>query len=328
MKKILLTLLLLFVGFHGEPLYSQDFNKVGRTAFQFVKIGIGARQVAMGDASLAVVRDVNSIFWNPANTTGIQGTEASFSYAQWFADMNYVSSAIGFQWRSVGVFTLGFASLEYGDIPEAYAISPTGSSDTRTGTMVTGGDLLIGLGYARQFTDNLSIGVATKFLQEKLFDYSVSLFVFDVGTFYDTGVNGIRLAMSAQNFGRAVKFLDDSDREEGYDIPLLFRIGVSADIVRGENGFLNFGDDHRIALAIEAIHSNDYAERMHLGLEYWFTDLFAVRGGYRFNYDEGNLSFGFGLRPNIGGLQIRFDYAYSHFEFLDSPHRFTLSFSF
>ncbi len=307
---------------------AQDFNKSGRTAFQFVKIGVGARQSAMGEASLAVVRDANSIFWNPANTTGIRSAEASFSYAQWFADLKYLSGAAGYRWRGVGVLTLGYAALDYGDIPEALAIVPGGSSDTRTGNTFTGSDLMIGLSFAREFTDNLSVGIAAKFLQEKLFEYSFNLFAFDVGTYYDTGFNGIRLAMAAQNFGRSVKFLDDSDREEGYDIPLAFRIGLSADIIRGDNAFLNLGDDHRLTVSLDALHSNDYAERMHVGAEYWFSGLIALRSGYRFNYEEGNWSAGIGLRHTVGNLGIRLDYAYTHFEFLESPHRFSFSFTF
>jgi hypothetical protein len=328
MKKKIITVMSLVVCISTLSLHGQDFNKAGRTAFQFVKIGVGARQVSMGEASLALVRDVNSIFWNPANTTGVISGEASFSYAQWFADLNYISGAAGYRWRNVGVFTLGYASLDYGDIPEAYAISPTGSSDSRTGNSFTGGDLMIGLSYAREFTENLSIGISAKFLQEKLFDYSFNLFAFDVGTYYDTGYNGIRLAMAAQNFGRSVKFIEDSDREEGYDIPLVFRIGLSADIIRSSNAFINLGEAHRLAVALDAIHSNDYAERMHFGAEYWYSEMIALRSGYRFNYDEGNWSVGIGLKHQLGSIGVRMDYAYTHFEFLESPHRFSLSFSF
>ena len=52
-----------------------QFNKAGRTAMQFLKIGNGSRQVAMGEAAIAGVQDVNSIFWNPAAITGIQNAD-------------------------------------------------------------------------------------------------------------------------------------------------------------------------------------------------------------------------------------------------------------
>ena len=326
-KKIMMFLCVLLISMPSIT-EAQDFTKAGRTAFQFVKIGIGARQVAMGEASLAVVRDVNAMYWNPANITGINKGEASFSYASWFADMDYVAAAAGYRWDGIGVFSLGFAGLDYGDIPEALVTGTNGSSDTRTGNTFTGSDLLFGFSFAREFTDQLSIGIGVKYLNETLFDYSVGVFAFDVGSYYNTGYNGIRIAMSAQNFSRSVQWLEDGDREEGYDIPLIFRIGLAVDLVKANNAFFSMGEGHSLMVSLDAIHTNDYAERMHVGAEYWFGDVLALRGGYKFNYEEGNLSFGIGLRPSVSGIRMNLDYAYTHFEFLESPHRFSLSFGF
>lgn len=311
-----------------QQLAAQDFTKAGRTGFQFVKIGVGARQVALGEASISLVRDVNALYWNPANITGIKLGEASFSYASWFAGMSYFAGAAGYRWDGIGVFAFGYSALDFGDIPEALVSAPGGGSDTRTGNNFTGNDMLIGFSFAREFTDQLSIGIGVKYLHETLFDYSTGLLAFDVGSYYDTGYKGIRLAMSAQNFSKSVQWMEDGDREEGYDIPLIFRIGLSFNVFRADDAFFYVGDGHSLVLSVDAIHTNDYAERMHIGAEYWFGDILAIRGGYRFNYEEGNVSFGFGLRPAVSGVHLNLDYAYTHFEFLESPHRFTLSFAF
>ena len=53
---------------------AQSFNKAGRASFQFLKIGVGARQTAIGEAGISVVRDVNAVFWNPGGITGIAST--------------------------------------------------------------------------------------------------------------------------------------------------------------------------------------------------------------------------------------------------------------
>ncbi len=307
---------------------SDDFNKAGRTAFQFVKIGVGARQAGLGEASIASVRDVNAVFWNPANITGIQSAEASFSYARWFADMNYFGAAAGVRWSGVGTFAASYAMLRYGDIQEATIPVVGGSSDSRTGGIFTGHDLMLGLSFSRAFTDQLSIGGTVKLLQEKLWVYTVNQVAFDVGTNYDIGYNGMRLAMSAQNFGSAVKWLDRSNRDEGYDIPLVYRIGLSFDAVRGADGFLNFGEDHHIQMNVEALHTNDFGDRFHAGMEYWFEETIALRGGYRFNYEEGNASFGVGLRRNLGTTAMEIDYAFVSYANLESPHRLTLSLAF
>ncbi|TLY27196.1 MAG: PorV/PorQ family protein [Ignavibacteria bacterium] len=309
-------------------LMSQEFNKSGRTAFQFLKIGVGARQAALGEASIATARDINSVFWDPAGLSGITTAEASFSYARWFAGMNFAAGAVGFRWNDIGTVGLSYASLNYGQIQEALVTVPSGSSDTRTGNTVTGGDLMLGLSFSRQFTEMLSIGATVKYLQEKLFVYRARILAYDVGTSYKVGYKGMYIAMSAQNFGPSVKFLDQSDREEGYDIPLVFRIGMSANLMGADDAFIQTGAVHRIVLSVDAIHTNDFGDRLHVGGEYWWGDVLALRAGYRFNYDEGNLSLGFGVKQNFSGSDLRLDYAYVRYQYLDSPHRLTLSLAF
>jgi hypothetical protein len=304
---------------------AQDFNKAGRSAMQFIKIGVGARQTAVGEASIALVRDANATFWNPAAIAGVTGVEASFSYNRWIGDLKYYAAAAGFRVPDIGIFGVSFGSLNYGKIQEALVRSSGTSSDTRTGGTFTGKDMLVGLSYAREFSDRLSVGITAKYLQEKLFIYSSDMFAFDVGTFYDTGFNGIRFGMSFQNFGKAVKFLDEGDREEGYDVPLLFRVGVAADLLGPEGAFVSVGNGHRMTLAFEALNTNDYGERYHVGGEYTLLDFLVLRGGYRFNYAEGKVSFGAGVQQVVSGLNVRFDYSYVSYEFLNSPHRLTLT---
>ncbi len=326
------VMLLALVIFGAAPSQAQDsleprddFNKGGRTSFQFLKIGIGARQASLAEASIAHVRDVNAAFWNPAGVSGIESMEAAFNYTRWLADMNVVAGAIGYRWPGVGVVALSVASLDFGTIPEAL-VTGDESKDTRTGGSVTGSDLLLGLTYSREFTDRLAIGATVKFVHESMWEYSASNFAFDVGTNYSMGFKGLRLAMSAQNFSGAIDYLgEESDRVDGYDIPLLFRVGVSGDLIGSAEGVFDVGPAHRLVYVLEAINSNDYDERYHFAGEYAFSDLFFVRGGYRFNYEEGKASFGFGLSPDVSGLQVRIDYAYVDYEFLNAPHRLSLT---
>jgi hypothetical protein len=304
------------------------FNKGGRTSMQFLKIGVGARQAALGEAGIALVRDVNSVFWNPANITAIGRTQVSFSYTRWIADMNYVGGAFGFRLGNIGSFALSAASLDYGAIPEATVGG--GSNDARTGSTFDGADLLFGLSYARSFNDRLSIGLTVKYMRETLWNYAAGTWAFDVGTNYDIGAKGLRLAMSAQNFGGSVSWLEDSSQIEGFDIPFVFRVGLSS-LILGPAGdsFVAIPESHQVRLSVEAINSNDYSERLHFGLEYLFNDLLALRSGYRFNHAEGNLSLGFGLQSGFGrSAAVAIDYAYVAHEYLDAPHRFSLTVSY
>lgn len=328
LKKRIIFFVILIVAINSI-LYAQ-FNKAGRTSFQFLKIGVGSRQAALGEASIASVMDINSVFYNPALITGVDNIEAGFNYTSWIGDLHIMSGAVGMNFGNLGIVALNYVSLNYGNIDEALVTSPTGKNDTRTGNTFTGNDLAIGLAYSRSFTDKLSIGFNIKYIQEKLFVYETSLWAFDVGSYYDTGWRGIKIAMSAQNFSAQARWLKTrAEEQQSYEIPLVYRIGTSIDLLGGENLFLG-GDPlkHRITVNMDAIHTNDYAERLHIGVEYWLYNLFALRGGYRMNYEEGNFSIGVGINYENGPVHLKIDYAYVNYDFLQSPHRFSVIMSF
>lgn len=328
MKK--LTSILIIIFFAGSNNIDAQFNKAGRTALQFLKIGIGARQAGLGEACIANMEDINSTFWNPAAITGMNNVEAGFTFTNWIADLNIMSGAIGVNLGQLGAIGFNYISLDYGDIPEAYVTSPTGNVDTRIGTTFSGGDLAVGFTYAKKFTDKLSVGMQVKYLREELYKYSTSLWAFDVGSYYETGWRGIRIAMSAQNFSSQARWLNTKEEEQqSYEIPIIYRIGFSIDLMGGQDLFFGGNpEQHKFTFNLDAIHSNDYAERMNLGLEYTVFDLITFRSGYRINYDEGNFSFGFGAKYNQGPIDIKFDYAYVHYDFLESPHRFSILMAF
>lgn len=305
--------------------YSQ-FNKAGRTVMQFLKIGMGAREAGLGEATIASVQDVNAIFWNPAGITRMRGAEAGFNYNQWIGDISVLSGAVGYNWDGIGTIVLNYITLDYGNIAEALVTSPSGNIDTRTGQSFSGSDLSIGVGIARQFTDKLSIGLNLKYLREDLHIYSSDLWAFDIGTIYYTGWYGVNLAMSAQNFSTRARWLYTKEEEQqNYELPLVFKIGMSVDLLGGEDLLLGGNyDQHRLVLNVDAIHTNDYNERLHFGMEYTFYNIFTLRGGYKLNYEEGNLSFGAGVQYDFGYVRFKFDYAYVSYDFLQSPHRFSI----
>lgn len=302
----------------------EEFNKGGRTAFQFTKIGIGARQTVLGSGSVAGVKDVNGVFWNPASVIGVDHLGVSFSYLQLYAGLTYMAGVGAFSIGQQNRVAISVATLDYGDLEEA--VLGGVSADARTGNIFTGGDLLAGITFSRRFTDRLAIGLTAKYLSETLFEYSVARWAFDVGTYYETGFKGTRIGMSAQNVAaEPVYWLEESDRVEGYDIPLIYTIGLATDLV-GPSGFLSLGAAHHLQVVGAAINSNDYGERFHIGGEYWFLNFLALRGGYRFNYAEGNLSVGAGVRAKLGGTSFHLDYTFTNYTYLESLHQFTVSF--
>ena len=103
-----------------------------------------------------------------------------------------------------------------------------------------------------------------------------------------------------------------------------FRVGTSDRPGQPGDAFFNAGEKHKLLLSLETINTNDYGERYHVGGEYILLDFLALRGGYRFNYEEGNLSLGIGLHETFrseceAGLFI------CELQYLESPHRISLT---
>ncbi|HDZ59139.1 MAG TPA: hypothetical protein ENH47_03585, partial [Ignavibacteriales bacterium] len=60
------------------------------------------------------------------------------------------------------------------------------------------------------------------------------------------------------------------------------------------------------------------------GLEYVWNKILFIRGGYKFNVDEQDYSFGAGLNVPISIAEFTLDYSFSNFQRLGSAHRFSI----
>ena len=291
--------------------YGFKFSKAGSAGLQFLKIGIGARESAMGEAGLAVTEGVNAIFWNPAGIGYIEGREATFSYNRWLLGIDLSAAAVGVRIGNLGV--VGFSAIYMGVPPfeETTVLAQEG-----TGRMVSAGDLAIGLCIAKRFTDKLVMGGQIRWVREELDQDSFSNILLDIGAIYDTGFHYMRISVCAQHFGPDIRMLRDKFR-----MPLMFKVGLSDDVIHGNM--------NRLTVAVDLVHPTDNTERMNFGLEYAFYDRIFLRGGYRANSDLGEWSFGAGLRQSLLGVDGSIDYAYGDFgEIMGGVNRFTVSFGF
>lgn len=312
MKKIFLlfTVILLLIPVKeglAQLDYGFDFSKAGTSGLQFLKIGVGARETAMGGAVASLVNDANGVFWNPSGIAYTENYQVSFSHNTWLAGSKHNAAVFAFPFSSF-VFALSAASLQINEFEETTAIAPDG-----TGRMVSAGDYVFGLAVARRFTDRLSIGLQVKYVQEKLDDYSIENVLFDVGAIYSTGFRNLTLGFALQHFGPDMRLLNQDFRT-----PLLFRLNASDDI--------RFSDDMVLTASAELVHPTDNVEWVNFGAELQLLKLIALRGGHRLNVDEGKWSFGVGLNPPaIAGFSTRFDYAFVLSEkVFDNVHRFSI----
>jgi hypothetical protein len=314
-----------------------EFERIGSTGWQFLKIQADARSAAAGGVATVLSRgDALSALSNPASTADVTNIGAAVTQMTWLADIQYNAASLvkNFgQWGHVG---LNVVYLDYGEMTRTDNVPEFDANDIATGVVnidqnmgtFSGGDLAVGLSYARQVTDKLQIGGNVRYISETLddgTDATTSNWAFDVGTVYYTGIRSLRLAMVGRNFGPDATFAEFDDR---FDIspvdvrmPMDFRLGIAYDILEGGEA-----SPHLLTVASEFSHPNDGAEKLHFGAEYVFNSMFSLRGGYRSNYDEQGLTFGGGVNLCLGETCLNLNYAYIDFGRLSSLNMFTLAF--
>ncbi|PKL82262.1 MAG: hypothetical protein CVV24_11020 [Ignavibacteriae bacterium HGW-Ignavibacteriae-3] len=328
-KFFLLITLSIFILFSNTNLYSQifrDITKVGTTAGQFLKIGPGARAMAMGGTYVGISDDIFAVYYNPAGIAISKGNgQVAFNHTQWLADIQYDFAAASVNVESLGSLFISVTSLR---VPEEKVRTfefPEGN-----GQYWDAGSVSFGVGFARSLTDRFSIGFNAKYIQESIWSTSATGFALDVGTYYVTPFNDLVIGASVTNFGSKMKldgsniqinYDPDNDPFTGpnnvpskfemgqYDLPLTFRIGFSMDVINTRY--------IRVKTAFDATHPNDNVEYINAGIEFAYDELFFIRGGYKSLFladSEQSFTLGVGLNYEMSsGLSVKVNYAYGDY---------------
>jgi hypothetical protein len=286
--------------------------KVGTSGAKFLDIGVSARAMGMGEAYSAIANDVSAIYYNPAGLTQMFSREAMFTHVDYPVGITYDFMAVAFPVEMLsGVIGIGFYSLNSGEIDLTTYANPDG-----TGEKFFANDYAATLTYARSLTEHFSLGLTFKMLGEYYDDQSATGWAADVGTLYDTGYRGFRIAISIVNFGPDLTMIDQS-----YPLPINFKFGSSFNVIENP--------DHIAVFALEGAHPSDNLEQYNAGMEYWYLEKFSLRVGNRFNYDSDGLTFGGGLKWPLGETsEVRINYGYQDMGFLREIHRFSFSLAF
>ncbi|MEJ2050535.1 MAG: PorV/PorQ family protein [Calditrichota bacterium] len=318
--------ILLIIGSAGFG-QAQDLKKVAQTGMQFLKVDLTARPAAMGGAYIMVGNDASAMFYNPAGMAHMtSNTDFFVTRTNWIADIAYTAGAVSRDLGNFGTIGLNFISCDYGEIIGTQ-VSSNVSGFEETGNVDVSA-YAFGVSYARGLSDKFSIGGQIKYASQHLGQSTfsdgetvtnkVGGLAYDFGTIFYPGFKSFRLGMSVRNFSQQFKYA-----EEGFQLPLTFRIGFAIDM-------LDLLGDHEnsFVLALDAIHPRDYTERIHMGGEFWWRDLLALRAGYKTNYDEQGFSLGFGFQPSFGTTQLKIDYSYSAMGRFANVNRFTFGAAF
>lgn len=299
MKKnntILITLIVLLSGF-TDVLFCTG---LGTTGAQFLKIGMGARPLAMAGAFIAVADDINSIYYCPASLSRIEKKEISATYLKYFDDVN--AGFIGFSGNidKKHYFGLGLTYLQAIDINKRdineVDLGDFGSKDTA-----------LFINYARKdILQNFAIGSGLKLINQSIDDEIAFTVALDLSAYYPAN-DRLSFAINIQNISYGVKFIDDTD-----PLPLDFKIGVAYEATK----------ELKVACDIDEyiIDKKLYAS---IGAEYWIKDILSLRSGYKFGYNTESLgnTAGLGVGAGFRLWNLILDYAFVPFGDLGDTHR-------
>ncbi|HNW60123.1 MAG TPA: PorV/PorQ family protein [bacterium] len=323
----------------AAPLYAQKISGVGTSAAAFLKIGVGARALGMGEAQSTQAEDITAMFWNPAGLAKIERMQILLNHYDYLADMKFEYAGIAIPVRNVGTFGVFFSYLGMPDIERTTITYPDGN-----GEMVSASSFAAGVSFARSLTDRFAIGGTGKLVHESIWHDDAGGMALDVGVQYRTFFKNLKIGMSISNFGadmrmdgRDMLVQHDIDETSGgnngninaqlstdeFPLPILFRVGISANLAEDFLGL----KEHDLIVAVDAIHPSDNREYLNVGAEYSFKKLFSLRGGYRQLFledSEGGLTFGMGLHAKVLNTDLLLDYAMIDYGILDRQNKFSL----
>ncbi|MBI3291473.1 MAG: PorV/PorQ family protein [Elusimicrobia bacterium] len=273
----------------GEP---------GSSTANFLRIGVGVRAVAMGEAYTAVADDVFAQTWNPAGLARIPEKQIGFMHAQLVEGLHYEYGAIALPTRR-GTFGVSTGYFSPGEIE---GFDHTGSS---LGTLPRSFDVTSSLSYGGRVGEDLVLGFTGRVLYKRLVTDSASTVAADVGVQYHTPLDGLMLGAVAQHLGGRLSLI-----QQGFDLPRTLKIGA----VYKWDGAL---------IAIDGHHPRDQTMFVTMGGELWLGEWLVLRAGWKSRDDVGSrfrVGMGFTLKK-----QHTVDYAFLPLGAFGDTHRISFT---
>ncbi len=270
-----------------------------------LRMGVGARALAMGGAYTAETHDASAGYWNPAGLADVKCVSFTSMYAAGMAQdrsLNYF--AVGWTPSQVTNYgTFGISWLNSG-IKE---INKYDDANTALGTFDDMNNVfIVSWAFKNEFkAKTFAFGLSLKIAQQKIDDYSKTGFGGDAGIKFVVDPR-IALGLIVRDIGTKV---------DNVSVPTSIAVGMA---------IYPLGEDHSFSIPIDYEKTvNRKDEVFHFGAEYMWEFATNYSAGLMAGLNDGNFSVGVGLKIS----KIRLDYAYVNekVEFLNENHRISLS---
>lgn len=278
--------------------YSLSFgSENGGYAGSYLRMGLGAHSIAMGNTGIAFPVNAYSAFYNPAAFAEIKDRLAGLSYSFLSLDRRFSYISFSMQVPPAGGFSIGWIESGVGDLKSYNSIGEETGEINQSANAVY-------FSFGRKIIDNFSIGLSIKVLFEYIndgtdqFDYKSNGVGLDFGLIYQLN-DDLRLAYELKDIKSKLKANTDKLFEQGGTtvdpFPVIHKLGL---LYRTPLSWLNFAYEFEI--------SNKSAYKNHIGLE-------AVSGknlALRIGLNGSNLVFGAGMDFKILMIESYLDYAF------------------
>ncbi len=287
------------------------------TGADFLKIGFGGRQTALGSATCASVNDIESLNANIAGLSGLRVVQLMLEHSEMFESFRYesLSAALPISRIIKNYDNLGVVGVNF-----IYFYMPTFE---RYGNW---GEVIDKVGYNSY---KVSLGYSKNLMKNKIIHLSGGLIFLLSGKNVDNNSE----SQVGINVGLKAKIYNDFGRVFGKNI----NVGLNFKNI----GFQGYGHNENLPVIMQAgaeikiynivgfemdlVKYFDSSFMVNVGAEYSYKNLITFRLGGRFGGTLLNrITTGFGIKYKIFSKNVNFDYSLLPFSKLGITHRISL----
>ncbi|MDX1637990.1 MAG: type IX secretion system outer membrane channel protein PorV [Balneolaceae bacterium] len=344
--------------------------QVGITSVPFLQIEPDSRGAGMGNTGVAIADNASAVYWNAAGLAFQKGNQVSLTHAEWLPAFNadlFYDYLVG-KYHIKGIGTIG-AHITYLNLGEQIRTNEQGLEQGRFNSNEFAGGISYGGKISETFAVGGGVRYIHSSLAEgKVGQQTInpgSSIAVDLSSLYRSRpfsflnrTAQLSAGFNLSNVGPGIQYTDNAQKDP---LPTVLRLGWafeweldpeginSITIANDFSKIMARGDSTGSQGAVEALFSSwdeftryNGTENVTLGLmdqfmigtgiEYWYNDLFAIRGGYYYEHPENGdrvfFTLGAGLRYSLIGVDFSYIAALEEEHPLANTTRFSLLINF
>lgn len=307
----------------------------GESAFSFLNIPVSARTGALGGSAIAIKdEDPNFALDNPSLLSAEMSSALSFTYLNYFADVNLGHFSYTHDFKKYGTFSGGVKYINYGNFLE------TDEGGNELGSF-SASDYAFILGWGKSIDTSFSVGANLKPIYSKFYQYSSFAMAMDLSATYHNAKKQLTTALLIKNIGRQFStYIEERDTEP---LPFEVQLGISkklahtpirfnVDFIHLNNWNLAYNDSSSVTNRDNTLDDearkelnktgmvSEFFRHVVVGTEFVLSPSFMLRFGYNFQrraelaFDNkgGLIGFSWGLGFRIKKIHVSYGGASYH----------------